>query len=219
VRKNIGKMTAIAMLGALFLVTACNNGQQAPAPQPMLTVPPQVPMQVAPVPTPVPQPQVAVPTPPPPTPLIPVNDAPPVEEPKHHSGGGGVGNIDKPLPGKETPGDELIGAYTCSMDSKKLTIGPFKAPPFGCRIYRSQSDNSLKIGSSSEGAGSLKGDVTDQTAAGFFVNAKYELSGNKLAVKAKMKLSGVGKYAGSGRGRFNDDKSNEIDYKLTMTRK
>jgi hypothetical protein len=149
-----------------------------------------------------------------------VSDTPPVEEPKHSSGkGSGVGNIDKALPGAKTPGDELIGSYTCAMDSKQLSIGPFKAPPFGCRIYRAQSDDSLKIGSTSEGAGSLKGDVTDQTITGFFVNAKYELSGNKMAVKAKMKASDGGKkYVGKGRGRFNDDKSSDIDYKLTMTR-
>jgi hypothetical protein len=219
VRKNIGKMTAIAVLGALFLVAACDSGQP-PAPQPLPQVP--VPMQVAPMPTPPvqAQPQVVVPPPPPATPLIPVSDTPPAAEPKHSSGKGtGVGNIDKALPGPKTPGDELIGPYTCAIDSKKLTIGPFKAPPFGCRIYRSQSDDSLKIGSSSEGAGSLKGDVTDQTAVGFFVNAKYDLSGNKMAIKAKMKLSGADQYVGKGRGRFNDDKKEEIEYKLTMTRK
>ncbi len=220
-RKNIGKVTAIIVFGALLMVTiaACNT-QQPPQPQPVPTIPPQVPMQVAPVPTAIPAPQVVVPPPPPATPLVPVGDTPPVEQPKSGGkSGGGVGSIDKPLTGPKTEGDELIGAYSCAVDSKQLSIGPFKAPPFGCRIYRSQSDNSLKIGSTSEGAGSMKGDVTDQTATGFFVNAKYELSGNTMAIKAKMKLSGAGKYAGKGRSRFNDDKTSDIDYKFTMTRK
>jgi hypothetical protein len=146
-----------------------------------------------------------------------VGDAP-AATPSTAKKGSGSGSIDKPLSGNATSGDELIGNYSCAIDSKQLSIGPFKAPPFGCKIYRSQ-DGALKVSSSSEGAGSMKGDIKDQTVTGFFVNGKYDLSGNAMAIKAKMKLSGAGKYTGSGRSRFNDDKSNQIDYKLTMTRK
>jgi hypothetical protein len=133
-------------------------------------------------------------------------------------GGGGAG-IDKALPGIETSGDELLGNYSCKVDAKKLQLGPFKAPPFGCKIQKS-GDGSLKVASSSEGTGSMTGTVKDSTAVGFFIVGKYEVAGNTLAIKARMKRQGVeDKFVGRGRGRFNDDKSNQINYKLTMTKK
>ena len=133
-------------------------------------------------------------------------------------GGGKGGSIDKPLPGEETGGDELLGNYTCQVDSKKLQLGPFKTPPFGCKIFKA-GDGKLKVASSAEGAGSIKGSVTDSTAAGFFINGKYEVAGNNLKIRARMKRKDEKKYVGRGRGRFNDDKANQINYKLTMTKK
>ncbi len=202
-----------AVLGVSVLAAACNSSQ--PAPPPPQNVP-QAPMQVPPQPVPA-QPQVAVPPPPPATPLIPVPDATATAPTTAKKGTSSGGSIDAPLPGKGTSGDELIGNYSCAINSKQLSIGPIKPPPFGCKIFRSQSGE-LKVSSSSEGAGSMKGNVSDQTEAGFFINGKYEVSGNSLAIKARLKVAGAGKYSGKGRGRLNNDKSNQIDYKLTMTR-
>ena len=216
--QKLGKMSAAALSGALMFIVACNNNNQA-AQQPAQTA---APAQVAPAAPVVPAaPAVTTPTAPPATPLIPISDEPATAEPstpRKSTGSGAGSGIDKKLPGSETSGDELIGNYSCAVDSKQLSIGPFKAPPFGCKIYRT-GDGSLKISSSSEGAGSFKGNVTDQTAAGFFVTGKYEIAGNTLVIKARMALAGAGKYSGKGRGRFNDDKSTQINYKLTMTRK
>ncbi len=208
-------LSVVALSGAFLLLTACKDQQPAP---PAQTPPPA---QVAPAAPAVPTApvQAAAPAAPPATPLIPVDDTPPAVAPitAPKSTGAGAG-IDKAIPGKETSGDELIGNYACAVDSKQLSLGPFKVPPFGCKIFRS-GDGSLKIASSAEGAGSFKGSVANQTAAGFFVNARYEVAGNSLVIKARMTTAGAGKYAGRGRGRFNDDKSNQINYKLTMTRK
>jgi len=216
VSKKNGIISVTVVFGALLLAAGCNSGQ--PAAQPAQNVP-QVPAQAPPQAVPAPaQPVVTAPPAPPATPLIPVPDAPaaaPATPKKGTSSGGG---IDAKLPGKGTSGDELIGNYSCAINSKKLSIGPIKPPPFGCKIFRSQSGD-LKISSSSDGAGSMKGSVNDQTEAGFFVNGKYEMAGNSLAIKARMKLAGAGKYSGKGRGRFNDDKSSQIDYTLTMTRR
>ena len=225
--KTLGKLGFSAIL-ALVLVTGCNNQQeqqlpQTPAlPQAQPQLPAAPPIQTPPVAAPgVPlaaAPAVAVAPTPPATPLIPVGDidetpAPAASTAKKKLGGG----IDKPLPGPATSGDELVGGYTCQINSKKLQIGPIKLPPFGCRIYKS-SDGTLRIGSTSQGAGSLKGTVQDQTAVGFFISGKYEMSGNSLQIKAKMKLSGATQYVGNGRGRLNNDKKTQITYKLTMTR-
>lgn len=212
--KKMGRILVGAVLSTLVFVAACESGQPAPVPQP---VPQAVPMQMPPQVTPPPVPQVAVPVPPPATPLIPVSDTPAVEPETPKKGTSSGGSVDAPLPGKGTSGDELLGNYSCSIESKQLSIGPIKPPPFGCKITRSQSGE-LKMASSSEGAGSMKGTVTDPKEGGFFVSGKYEMSGNTLAIKSRMKLVSPGKYKGSGRGVFNDDKSNKIDYKLTMTR-
>jgi hypothetical protein len=216
---NIGKILALATLAFLVLAVGCNSSQQAQPAQLAPQQPVAPPQQVMPV-QPAPAAQVAAaPAAPPPTPLTPVGDT--VETPAPSSSGkkiGSGGNIDKPLPGTATSGDELIGAYTCRIDSKKLQIGPIKMPPFGCKIFKA-GDGSLKVASTAEGAGSLKGNVKDHTAAGFFVTGKFEFGGNSMAIKAKMKLKGVGKYEGNGRGRLNDDKAAQISYKLTMTRK
>ena len=216
----IGKVSMLAILASIILVAACNNSDQAsqqqqlqPAPQQQVAPPQQVaPVQAAPV---------ATTTAPPATPLMPVGDT--VDSPSDSSSSskgstGGKANIDKPLPGQATSGDELLGAYSCRIDSKQLQIGPIKLPPFGCKIFKA-GDGSLKVGSTSDGAGSIKGDVKDQTAAGFFITGKFEMSGNNLAIKARMQTKGVGKYVGSGRSRLNDDKSAQISYTLTMTRK
>jgi hypothetical protein len=161
------------------------------------------------------QPAPVVPAAPPATPLVPIGEpTTEVAQPTPKKGGG---SIDAPLPGKKTEGDELVGNYQCNLDSKKLKLGPFKAPPFGCKIFKA-GDGSLKVASTSEGAGSMKGNVKDQTVAGFFIVGSYTIAGNKLDIKARMKLKGAGKYVGSGRGRFNDDKSEQIGYTLTMTR-
>lgn len=222
--KTLGKLSFSAIL-ALVLVTGCNSQQEQQLPQsPAL---PQAQTQLpaaAPAASGVPQAAspVAAAAPavqtPPATPLIPVGDIDNTPAPSVSTGKKvGSGGIDKKLPGPATSGDELVGGYTCQINSKKLQIGPIKLPSFGCRIYKA-SDGSLKVGSTSQGAGSLKGNVQDQTAVGFFIAGKYEMGGNSLSIKAKMKLSGATKYVGNGRGRLNNDKSTQIKYTLTMTR-
>lgn len=221
--KNIKKISAVSVLGFLIALSACNNNSGQPAQQAVQTAPQQAapPAQATPAQAVTQPTQVETAAQPPATPLIPVNEEPAAAaEPTttKKTARAKSSNIDKPLPGTATDGNELIGNYSCAVISKKLSIGPFKAPPFGCKIYRAQN-GALKIASSSEGAGSMKGNITDNTQAGFFIQGKYELSGNTLVIKARMKLAGVGKYSGNGRGRFNDDKSNQINYKLTLTRK
>jgi len=200
------------IFGVFILVAACNNSQPAAPPQPASPAP----MQLPPQPAPVAQPQVAVPAPPPATPLVPV--AEPVAEPATpKKGSSSGGSINAPLPGKGTTGDELIGNYKCSIESKKLSIGPIKPPPFGCKIYRSEGGD-LKISSTSDGAGSMKGNITDPKSGGFFVSGQYEAAGNKLGIKSRMKLTSPGNYKGKGQGVFNEDKSSKIDYTMTMKR-
>lgn len=212
--KKMGRIVVGAVLGAFVFVAACDSGQPAPPPPQNI---PQVPMQMPPQVAPPVQPQVAVPAPPPATPLIPVGDEPAVEPETPKKGTSTGGSIDAPLPGKGTTGDELIGNYSCSIESKQLSLGPIKPPPFGCKIFRSESGD-LKMASTSDGAGSMKGNISDPKEGGFFVSGKYEMGGNTLAVKSRLKLVSPGKYKGKGRGVFNDDKSSKIDYQMTMTR-
>ena len=213
--QKLGILSAATLLGALMFLVACNSNEQSA--QPVQTAPPA---QVAPaVPTvPAAPTAVAAPAAPPATPLIPISDEPAVAAPAPKKSTGSGSSIDKKLPGSETSGDELIGNYSCDVNSKQLSIGPFKTPPFGCKIYRA-GDGSLKVASSAEGAGSFKGNVNNQTAAGFFINGKYEIAGNALTIKSRLTTSGVGKYSGKGEGKFNDDKSNKIKYTISMTRK
>ncbi len=237
--KKNGKalVSALAVVMLAIGVSGCNEQQSAPAPIPTPVPPPAIPgapgaipgapgaipgAPGAAIPTapgavpgmPTAQPPVAsAPAAPPATPLIPV-DEPTESEPTPRKGRAG---IDAPLPGQKTPGDELIGNYQCKLDAKQLKIGPFKAPPFGCKIYKA-GDGSLKVSSTSDGAGSMKGNIKDSTAVGFFITGNYTIAGNKMAIKARMKLKGAGKYVGRGRGRFNDDKSEQFGYTLTMTR-
>jgi hypothetical protein len=212
VSKNISKTFLSALLAAVMAIFICSCNEPASAPPPPVAqapaTPPPPPVQI--------QAPAAVPTAPPATPLVPVGDAPATEESEPTPRKGD--SIDTPLKGPATPGDELVGNYSCDIDSKKLSIGPFKTPPFWCKIFKA-GDGSLKLASTSEGAGSMKGDIKDSTAEGFFVIGKYLMAGNSLAIKVKMKLKGPGKYSGKGRGRFNDDKTNAIDYILTMTKK
>ena len=171
----------------------------APAPQPVAPV-------VAPT-------APAPPAEPPPTPLIPV-----LEEKK--TGKAKTDTVDKPLPGPTTSGEELLGNYTCRLDSGELKIGPLKLPGFGCRIYKA-GDGSLKVGSTAQGAASISGNLTNPTAAGFFIQGGYQLPGNKISLKARMVRSAGPKvqFKGNGRGTVNDDKSHKIEYSLTMVKR
>jgi hypothetical protein len=169
------------------------------------------------VPAPAPAAQPAAP---PPTPLIPISDVQEEETAETPKGKGGkFAGIDKALPGPETPGDELVGNYSCSLDGKGLSLGPLKLPAFGCRIYRAD-DGTLRLGPTSRSATSLSGKITDTKATGFFISGTYNFPGNKMDVKARMKRQGTSNnFSGRGRGRLNEDKANQITYTLTMTRK
>lgn len=208
-RNKLGQLLLTVAI-SLTVFASCNNNEAAQAPAP----PPQA---VAPAPAPAAPPPAAVPAQPPATPLVPVAEGnnTGVTAPSTGGGGGKV-SIDKALPGAKTSGDELLGNYSCAVDAKQLKLGPFKAPPFGCRIFKAGDD--LKVASTAEGAGSIKGTVQDPSEGGFFITGKYEVAGNALAIKARMKKKGD-TYAGSGRGRFNDDKSTQMNYTLTMTKK
>ncbi len=200
---------------AVFVVCGCDS---EPAPSyPQMTQPPvQVP-QAAPIPQ-QPQPVAApVPVAPPPTPLTPViEETPTTGGKKPRPGGGG---IDRRIPGPATEGDEHIGAYSCQVTSKKLSLGPLKLPSFGCRIFRA-NDGTLKIGSSSSNTASMRGSIKDSTPLGFFVVGSFNFPGNKLAIKTRMvRRAGAKVYKGKGRGRLNNNKANVIQYNLTMTRK
>lgn len=209
--KNKCLALAVFAVAALLLVS-CDSGQPA-APVP---VPQPVQMPVAPPPPPPPPPQVVVP---PATPLLPVAAAEPAQ-PAAKGGGGKGDGVDKPLPGKGTTGDELVGIYSCKLDADALPTGPFKLPQFGCRIYKSDS-GALKLGPSSRGIAALNGDITDPTAAGFFVTGGYKFPGNDLKIKARMQLKAGTpiQYVGKGRGALNDSKDTKIAYTLTMIRK
>ena len=192
------------------LFCSCNAQQEAPLPpatqQP--TAPQAIPPQpIAPAPAPAPI-VAALPA----TPLVPV-----VAEPDTKSTGKikkGIVGIDKPLPGKETSGDELVGNYTCTIKTGDLPLG-ISPPPSGCKIYKA-GDGSLKMGSNGNG---ITGDVTSPKASGFFIIGKYQLPGNKFNIKARMSRKGVGNFSGKGRGVLNGNKAKAIKYTLTMKKK
>jgi hypothetical protein len=230
-KKILGKLLFVAVIALYF--TACQSdpvpgaptGPLPPAPgvlpgqpgAPQLpgapgVIPPGVPPTVAPV---------LPPAAPPPTPLIPISEA--TEEDdlanKPKGKGGKFGGIDKALPGLETPGDELVGNYSCRVDGKGLSLGPLKLPEFGCRIYRAD-DGTLRLGPTSRSATSIAGKVTDTKATGFFILGTFKFPGNKMDIKARMKRKGVSnEFSGRGRGRLNDDKQNQIKYNLIMKKK
>lgn len=219
--KNLWLQSVISVL-AMSILFGCNTGEQA---EPVQTVAPaQIPSApVPPQPAVAPQPATPEVVTPPATPLVPIGET--VAETSSGSSGsgssGGKESIDKPLPGKTTTGDELVGNYSCNVDAKGLPLGPFKLPAFGCRIYKSSDDGSLKVGPTAQSAASMNGSISDSTAAGFFIVGQYTFPGNKLGIKARMKLKPGGKvqYSGNGRGRLNDDKKTSINYSLVMTRK
>jgi hypothetical protein len=179
---------------------------QAPGAQPPGMQPPGMPGATP--PTPVAE------APLPRTELIPISDEV-EEEPapkKIPKGGTGICR----LPGPETPGDELLGNYTCDFDIKGLPFG-LKPPAVGCSI-RKKSDGTLKVKRTGGEAGSFGGPITETKAGGFRVDGKYKFGGNKLTVGTCMKRKGAGKFVGSGSGVLNGDKKNKLKYKLTMTK-
>ncbi len=213
--KNIWKAVMFSVLVSL-LISGCDSGQQTsvpvvqpPAPQPM---------------PPVPQPVAVAPVAPPPTPLVPIAEA--VEEQSANKGGrqakrkSGGDSIDKPLPGNKTGGDELVGNYSCKLNSKDLPLGPFKLPGFGCRIFRANNGD-LRIGPSSPGIAAIRGKIDNPTDTGFFIAGGYQFPGNKLSIKVRMKRKAGAKpeYAGKGRGMLNKDKSTKKEYTFEMKKK
>ncbi|MCP4606895.1 MAG: hypothetical protein GY847_41365 [Proteobacteria bacterium] len=211
---NIYKGLWLSVLAAL-LILGCDSGQEAI--QPPAPVPP--PVQQAPVLQP-----VAAPVVPPPTPLVPVAaavDAKPAgDDLRHTKRKAKADGVDKALPGEKTEGDELIGNYSCKLDSKDLPLGPFKLPALGCRIFKAD-DGSLKLGPTSPGIASIRGKIESPTQGGFFVTGGYKFPGNKLGIKVRMQRKPGAKavYAGKGRGMLNKDKSTKRVYTLNMTKK
>ena len=196
-------LLAMTFCCLFVLVLGCDlfSEEQAPAP----VQPPPAPVQ----PTPLPVAE------PPPAPQPPATPLAAVEKETKSSGGGG--SIDKPLPGNKTNGDELLGNYTCKLQSKDLPFG-LQPPGTGCRIFRDGKDN-LRIGPTDRDSG-LQGNIQDTKTSGFFVVGKYEMVGNTLSIKARMKKKGAKKYSGNGRGRLNDSKGKQqINYMLIMTKK
>ncbi|MCP4675805.1 MAG: hypothetical protein GY854_09930 [Deltaproteobacteria bacterium] len=220
--RNICILLAFGLLvGFLSLGCGLIGGEETPQPAPVVQAPMPMPAPPPPVQQPVPQP-VAAPVAPPPTPLVPVGDdidkVPEDNKPKPKWKK--VDGIDKPIPGKATEGDELIGAYFCNLNSKELSLGPIKLPQFGCRIYRAD-DGKLRVGSSSSSIAKLRGTVESPTALGFFITGKYKFPGNAFKIKTRMKLKPGAKvvYSGKGRGTLNDDKKSKKKFTLVMTRK
>lgn len=212
-----------------LVVLCCNNQPDVPLPPP--TAPPgQVPPPMTPPgmpPTPGIQPPGAQPpVAPPVAPPTPVAEAPlprtelvPIAEeeedeptPKKVAVGTGICK----LPGPETPGDELLGNYTCAFNVKGLPFG-LSPPPVSCSI-RKASDGSLRVKRSGGDAGSFGGAIAEHKATGFRVDGNYKFSGNKLKVGACMRRKGTGKFTGSGSGVLNGDKKNKLKYTLTMTK-
>jgi hypothetical protein len=210
VPKRFCKELVLGVLAALFVI-GCTAAEPAPAPQP---APPPMPI-AQPAPIPVPAPVVA----PPATPLTPVAEEVAADDDPVKPRGSGVAGVDKPLPGKDTTGEELLGNYTCKVDVKGMSLGPFKLPGVGCRIFKAD-DGAVKLGPVSKSVGSLRGNISDSTSAGFFVTGAYTFPGNKLAIKSRMKRKGTSnEYSGKGRGMLNGDKSNKIQYTMSMVKK
>ncbi len=215
--RNTFKSSLLFVLAA-FVILGCDSGQQTEFPGVMQAPPAQIPPVQNPVPVAAPPQPVAAPATPPPTPLMPVAEASKTTDNTKRSKGKGD-TVDKPLPGPKTPGDELVGNYSCKLNSKGLPLGPFKLPAFGCRIFKAD-DGGLKLGPTSRSIATLRGTIKDSTAAGFFVIGGYKFPGNNLSIKARMQRKPGGKavYSGKGRGMLNKDKSSKIQYTLTMTR-
>jgi hypothetical protein len=215
-----------------LVVLCCNNQPDVPLPPP--TAPPgQVPPPMTPPgmpPTPgVQPPGVQPPVAPPVEPPTPVAEAPlprtelipiseEVDEPepkKTVKGGTGICK----LPGPETPGDELLGNYTCAFNVKGLPFG-LTPPPIGCSIGRNQkADGSLVLRGSGSGDAKIRAPIAEHKASGFRIDGKYKFSGNGLTIGSCMKRKGAGKFVGSGTGVLNKDKKNKVKYTLTMTKK
>jgi hypothetical protein len=191
---------------AALLWCGCDLGLKNEAPQPT-----QAPIQ-APIPQPVVPVQPVAAPPPPATPLIPI-----AENTSSSVGGKRTGkdDVDKPIPGKETSGEEHVGMYSCNL-STGLPINP---PGIGCRIFKA-NDGSIKIGSSSSGMTSINGTISKSTALGFFFTGSYKFPGNEVNIATRMvRKANATEYGGSGRGRLNNSKTNLIKYKLTMVKK
>lgn len=120
------------------------------------------------------------------------------------------------LAGGEDAGDALLGDYSCRIDSAELPLGPFELTPFGCRIFRAE-DGALKLGRTSQGIASLRGDIRNPTEHGFFITGVFKFPGNGLTLKVKMELSPGEKviYEGRGLGRLNS--GDEIRKKFILT--
>lgn len=196
---------ALLCVVAITAMVSCNA--QEPAPQPIA---------VAPV-MPAPQPQAP---PPPPTPLIPVLQETAVPQPSGSPGkaSGGSANVDAKIQGPGTSGEELIGQYSCSLDSKKVNLPlGVKLPPFNCRIYQA-ADGALKLGPTAQGMASVTGNISDPKAAGFHVVGKATFAGQSMNIKMRMVRKGADTFSGSGKGSMNDDKKAEVTYTLVMTK-
>lgn len=186
---------------AAFATMGCQSEPVAPQ-LPMVVQQPVVPV-VAPVPPPPP------PAPEPPaTPLVPI-----VEEAPVAKAGGGGGGVCKNIPGIATPGDEILGNYTCKFDVD-LPFG-MKPPAFDCALRR-QGDGAIRI-MPAGGAAALNGPVTETKTGGFRLDATWTYPGIKLRVGSCMMRKGTG-FQGSGQGILNDDKNKKTKFKLTMTR-
>lgn len=184
-------------------------GCKAEEPAPIAVAP------VMPAPQAMPQPQVM---PPPPTPLMPIVQEVAVPAKATGGSGGGGGNVDAKIKGPATTGEELLGNYSCALDSKKVDFPlGVKLPPFNCRIYQA-GDGTLKLGPTSQSMASVSGTITDPKAAGFHVVGKATFANQSLGIKMRMVRKGVDKFEGSGKGAMNDAKKSMVTYTLVMTK-
>jgi len=226
-RNTLVGLTLSAVVALVIL--CCNNQPETPLPQPMVPPQGQVPppmtapgMQQPGMQQPGMQPPGMQPATPPPAPvaeaplprteLIPISEEEDEPTPKKVAVGTGICK----LPGPETPGDELLGNYSCDFDVKGLPFG-LKPPAVGCSI-RQKSDGTLAVKGSGGDTGNFHGPIAEHKAAGFRVDGKYKFGGNKLTVGTCMRRKGAGKFVGSGSGVLNGDKKNKLKYTLTMTK-
>ncbi|MCK9522665.1 MAG: hypothetical protein M0R76_06395 [Proteobacteria bacterium] len=193
----------------LFFLSACDLIQGA-APQP------------APVPEVVPE--TVAPPAPPRTELTPVAAAAVdtgEEEAQPEAKAGGTAkkpassNVDAPIAGPSTEGDELLGNYTCTITSDDFPLG-IAPPATGCRITRT-GEGTLQVGPT--GAVGMRGTISDPKAAGFYVIGAYTLGPlGKFDVKARMLKKSDKQYSGTGNGVLNDNKEKQMKFTMTMTK-
>ncbi len=205
--------TMVVALAMVCVVAVTSGGCKSEPVAPQLPVAIQQPMMPSvPAVAPVPEPMAPPAPEPPPTPLTPIVEEKPVAQPGKAAGTG----ICKNIPGVVTPGDELVGNYSCKLDTNDLPMG-ITPPPFGCAL-RKGGDGALSIMPMGRDAAAIRGPITETKAAGFRLDGTWSFMNNKLRIGACMMRKGAGTFKGSGSGILNNKKDKKIKFTLTMTK-